>query len=272
MAEAASLPERAVVSLNRVRFDYTGKKTSHTALDGISFDIRPGEFVCILGPSGCGKSTLLRLIAGLNRPSGGELTVRGEPVKGPGVDRAVVFQGYSLFPWLTAKGNILFGLKQSRRHPSPKERNETADRYLEAVGLSDAAGKYPKELSGGMRQRVAVARALALESEILLMDEPFGAIDPRLRTELQELVSRLSYEEKKTVIFVTHDVGEAILLADRIFVMEPKRIASVAQVPFPHPRVREEIMRTEEYDRLRLQLTLAFYEKTGDVAGEGAGI
>ena len=261
-----------ILELKGLCYDYADKKSRFTALDGIDLSVRKGEFVCVLGPSGCGKSTLLRILAGLNRATAGEARVRNQPVKGPGTDRAVVFQGYSLFPWLTAKGNVLFGMKQNGRRCTRRERNEAAMRYLRAVGLEEAADRYPKQLSGGMRQRVAVARALALESEILLMDEPFGAVDPRLRTELQELVSKLSSEEGKTVVFVTHDIHEAILLADRIVVMEPGHIASVVDVPFPHPRVLSDLSKTDEYERLRLLLTLAYYEKTGNLTGEGAGI
>ena len=227
----------------------------------INLDIREGEFICILGASGCGKSTLLSLLAGLNRVKSGEIFVDGKKLKGPGTDRAVVFQQYSLFPWLTVKGNVLFGIKQSGRKIGKKERERLAMEQIENVGLSGAVNRYPSQLSGGMQQRVAVARALALESDILLMDEPFGAIDPRLRLELQELVSRLCTQNHKTVVFITHDIDEAILLADRIVVMEPGRIKNIIKVRFPHPRVREELSGTDEYEKLHRQLISAFYDQ-----------
>jgi NitT/TauT family transport system ATP-binding protein len=242
-------------------FDYVDKKSKYEALKDINLDIREGEFICILGASGCGKSTLLSLLAGLNRVKSGEIFVDGKKLKGPGTDRAVVFQQYSLFPWLTVKGNVLFGIKQSGRKIGKKERERLAMEQIENVGLSGAVNRYPSQLSGGMQQRVAVARALALESDILLMDEPFGAIDPRLRLELQELVSRLCTENHKTVVFITHDIDEAILLADRIVVMEPGRIKSIIKVRFPHPRVREELSGTDEYEKLHRQLISAFYDQ-----------
>ena len=155
---------------------------------------------------------------------------------------------------------MLFGLRQNGKKYTRRERDEASMRYLNSVGLGASADKYPSQLSGGMQQRVAVARALALESEILLMDEPFGAIDPRLRLELQELVSRLSTENQKTVVFVTHDIDEAILLADRIVVMEPGRIRTVLNVEFPHPRKREELIRSNTYEQLHVRLTSAFYD------------
>ena len=202
------------IHIKDVSFEYIDKKSKYEALSNVSLDIKEGEFVCLLGSSGCGKSTLLSLLSGMNKATSGVINVDNHEIEGPGIDRAVVFQHYSLFPWLTAKGNVLFGIKQNGKNYSKKERSELADSYLDSVGLSYAKDKYPSQLSGGMQQRVAVARALALESEILLFDEPFGAIDPKLRLELQELVSRLSVEKKKTVVFVTHDIDEAILLAD----------------------------------------------------------
>lgn len=249
------------IEIKDVNFDYLDKKSKYEALKDINLDIREGEFICILGASGCGKSTLLSLLAGLNRVKSGEIFVDGKKLKGPGTDRAVVFQQYSLFPWLTVKGNVLFGIKQSGRKIGKKERERLAMEQIENVGLSGAVNRYPSQLSGGMQQRVAVARALALESDILLMDEPFGAIDPRLRLELQELVSRLCTQNHKTVVFITHDIDEAILLADRIVVMEPGRIKSIIKVRFPHPRVREELSGTDEYEKLHRQLISAFYDQ-----------
>ena len=260
------------IEIKNVSFDYVEKKTSFEALKNINLNIRSGEFVCILGSSGCGKSTLLSLLTGLNRAKEGKILVDGEEIKGPGIDRAVVFQQYSLFPWLTVKGNILFGIRQSGKKYSKKEREELADSYVESVGLTSAKDRYPNQLSGGMKQRVAVARALALESDILLLDEPFGAIDPKLRLELQELVSKLCVEHKKTVVFITHDIDEAILLADRVVVMEPGKLRSILKVNLPHPRVRDELVRTDEYEKLHRQLISSFYDHVEDHIGEGVAL
>lgn len=249
------------IEIQDVSFDYVDRRTCFTALQHINLNIREGEFICILGSSGCGKSTLLSLLSGLNRAKEGRILVNGEEIKGPGIDRAVVFQQYSLFPWQTVKENVLFGIKQSGKKYSRKEREELALQYVESVGLLNAKDRYPSQLSGGMKQRVAVARALALQSDVLLLDEPFGAIDPKLRLELQELVSKLCVEHKKTVVFITHDIDEAILLGDRIVVMEPGRIRTILKVRLNHPRVREELIRTEEYEKLHRQLIAAFYDQ-----------
>lgn len=251
--------KKTKISIKDVSFEYVDKKSKYEALKDISLEINEGEFVCLLGSSGCGKSTLLSLLNGMNKATKGEIRVDEKLITGPGIDRAVVFQHYSLFPWLTAKGNVLFGIKQNGKDYTKKQRLELADSYLESVGLSYAKDKYPSQLSGGMQQRVAVARALALESEILLFDEPFGAIDPKLRLELQELVSRLSVEKKKTVVFVTHDIDEAILLADRIVVMEPGKIRTIVDVDIPHPRKRDDLVGKKKYEDLHKKLITSFY-------------
>ncbi len=253
------------ISIRDVSFDYIDhKRNRFTALEHVSLDVGKNEFICILGSSGCGKSTLLSLLSGLNKAQSGEILIDGKKITGPGIDRAVVFQQYSLFPWLTAKGNVLFGIKQSGKKYTKEERNRKADEYLKSVGLYGAANKYPSQLSGGMKQRVAVARALALESEILLFDEPFGAIDPKMRLELQEMVSRLIKEENKTAVFVTHDIDEAILLADRIVVMEPGKIRTIIDVKIPHPRKRDDLAGTEIYEKLHRKLIASFYAHVED--------
>ena len=252
------------IDIDHISFHYPGSGQRETALDDVSLSIEAGEFVCLLGPSGCGKSTLLSLLEGLNQADSGEIRMDGEVITGPGRNRAVVFQHYSLFPWLTAQKNVLFGIRQSGVRHSREESRARADHYLSCVGLGSAGGRYPSELSGGMQQRVAIARALAMEADILLMDEPFGAIDPKLRQDLQELVSRLSVEHHKTVVFVTHDIDEAILLADRIVVMEPKHIRAVVPVGFPRPRRRDNIAQTEDYIQLRKHLMSLFYEQVAD--------
>ncbi len=252
------------IDIDHITFHYPGSGQRETALDDVSLSIEAGEFVCLLGPSGCGKSTLLSLLEGLNQADCGEIRIDNSIVTRPGCDRAVVFQHYSLFPWLTARKNIIFGIRQSGVRHSREEQRQLADYYLACVGLGNAGNRYPAELSGGMQQRVAIARALAMEADILLMDEPFGAIDPKLRQDLQELVSRLSVEHHKTVVFVTHDIDEAILLADRIVMMEPKHIRSVVPVKFSHPRRRDAIAQTEEYIQLRKHLMSLFYEQVAE--------
>ncbi len=252
------------IDIDHITFHYPGSGQRETALDDVSLSIEAGEFVCLLGPSGCGKSTLLSLLEGLNQADRGEIRIDNSIITRPGCDRAVVFQHYSLFPWLTARKNIIFGIRQSGVRHSREEQRQLADYYLACVGLGNAGNRYPAELSGGMQQRVAIARALAMEADILLMDEPFGAIDPKLRQDLQELVSRLSVEHHKTVVFVTHDIDEAILLADRIVMMEPKHIRSVVSVKFSHPRRRDAIAQTEEYIQLRKHLMSLFYEQVAE--------
>ncbi len=252
------------IEIRDVSFDYVDRRSKSSVLDHVSLTIKEGEFICILGSSGCGKSTLLGLLNGLRMAKSGSILLDGKEIQGPGPDRAVVFQQYSLFPWLTVKGNILFGIRQSGKKYSRAEREKLAEEYIRKVGLMGAASKYPGQLSGGMKQRVAVARALALESDVLLLDEPFGAIDPILRLELQEMVSRLCTENNKTVVFVTHDIDEAILLADRIVVMEPGRIRTVLPVEFPHPRKRENLTGTQEYESLHRKLIASFYAHVED--------
>lgn len=195
-----------------------------------------GEFRVLLGPSGCGKSTLLRMVAGLDRPDTGEILVNGQPVHGPGKDRGMVFQKYTSLPWLTVEENIGYGLKING--VPPKERRETVDRLLKAVGLTEFAGVYPETLSGGMQQRVAIARTLALRPSVILMDEPFGALDAQTRSEMQQLLLQIWDETACTILFVTHDVEEAVYLADRIFIMSshPGTIVEDVQVPFDRPR------------------------------------
>ena len=208
-------------------------------IDRFDLAVLPGEFAVLLGPSGCGKTTLLRLLAGLETPDSGRITVDETPVCGPDKSRGMVFQSYSSFPWLTVLDNVLFGLRLSG---GPRNlQRETAARYLKLVGLDRFQDYYPDQLSGGMKQRVALARTLAVNPEILLMDEPFAALDYQSRLLMQELVLRIWTEEKRTVIFVTHDVDEALFLADRIFVcsMRPTHLEFSMHIPFPRPRLDE---------------------------------
>lgn len=212
------------------------KRQEMIALADLSLEVRTGELVTIVGTSGCGKSTFLRLVAGLVEPSSGLIEVDGQAVRGPGPDRGMVFQSYTLFPWLNALDNVKFGLKKQRL--GKKEQDEIARHYLNLVGLSGFERAYPAQLSGGMKQRVAIARALAYNPAILLMDEPFGALDAQTRELMQELLLKIWTESQTTILFITHDVDEAIFLADRVYVMtaRPGRIKREITVTLPRPR------------------------------------
>ena len=233
----------ARLKVDNVSLRYQSPKgDTFTALDRVSFEVPDQQFAVIVGPSGCGKSSLLYLTAGLNEPSEGEIYVGGQKVDGPGADRGMVFQGYTLFPWLTVRQNIEFGLK--RRKLPASEIRTIVEFYLGEVGLAKFAEHYPKQLSGGMMQRVAIARALANDPQILLMDEPFGALDSQTRLQMQQLLLQVWGNSKKTVVFVTHDIDEAILLADRIYVMgaRPGRIKEILDVPIERPRTLDVVM------------------------------
>ena len=210
----------------------------HWALSDVNLDIGAGEFVCAIGPSGCGKTTLLNMIAGFLKPTLGTVEVNGKSVSGPGPDRGVVFQEYALFPWLTARRNVEFGLRQQGLDKASAR--QRAEQLLALTGLAHAADRFPFELSGGMRQRVAVARALATEPKVLLMDEPFAAIDALTRATLQKELLRIWQELKLSVFFITHNIEEAVYLAQRVVVMSPHpgRIERVVEVDLPYPRDR----------------------------------
>jgi NitT/TauT family transport system ATP-binding protein len=207
-----------------------------TVFQDLSLDVADLQFVAIIGPSGCGKSTFLRIVNGLDAPDEGSVEIDGKPVTGPGAGRAMVFQGFDLFPWRTALENVAFGLEM--QGVNKRERMDTARQYIDMVGLSGFAGSYPHQLSGGMQQRVGIARALAVRPEVLLMDEPFGALDLQTRDLLQDELLRIWQTDRKTVLFVTHSIEEAIYLADRIIVLSPRpaRIQRDIAVPFARPR------------------------------------
>jgi ABC-type nitrate/sulfonate/bicarbonate transport system ATPase subunit len=237
------------------------------AVDALNLTVRDQEFVCIVGPSGCGKSTLLRVVAGLQRPSDGQVTLDGLPVSEPGADRGMVFQSYTLFPWLTVQGNVEFGLRL--RGVPVEEREATVRRYIDLVGLAGFEHSYPKELSGGMMQRAAIARALANDPEVLLMDEPFGALDAQTRALMQELLLAVWEQTHKTVLFVTHDIQEAILLGDRVYVMtaRPGRIKQEVPIALPRPRTVD-VLDSESFIRLRRQIHLLIREESPKVLEE----
>ena len=215
---------------------FSGAQGETEALRGIDFSVRRREFVCVIGPSGCGKSTLIRILAGLEKASSGQVLLDGAPIQGPGRDRGMVFQSYSLFPWLTVKGNVMFGPQAAGSSRTIAEGH--AREWLELVGLTKFADAYPHQLSGGMRQRVAIARALANEPRILLMDEPFGALDAQTRSRMQAHLLDIWRNIDVTVLFITHDLDEAIYLADRILVLKPHpgEVQEVIEVPVPRPR------------------------------------
>ena len=252
--------------MRAVRFCYKNARQKTEALHGVDLSIADGEFVCVIGPSGCGKSTLLRLLAGLDMPDSGEISIGGEPVEGPGADRMIVFQDYALFPWLTAEKNISFALSRAKRVPRA-EAKRTAAEYLQKVGMAQAADYYPCQLSGGMKQRVAIARALAMDTDILLLDEPFGALDAKIRASLQELLLALWANDggkKKTVVFVTHDINEALILADRIVYMQPGKIAGELRIDIPRPR--RNVESSEEFGAYRRTLMRLFEGEDTEVA------
>ncbi|NIY63114.1 Taurine ABC transporter, ATP-binding protein [Streptomyces malaysiensis] len=240
---------------------YPMKNTTFTALGQVSLDIGDREFVAVVGPSGCGKSTLLSMVAGLVQPTSGTVTVDGAPVAGPGPDRGVIFQQYALFPWLTVRGNVEFGLKLA--HVPAAERRRRADHAIELVGLADFADALPKTLSGGMKQRCAIARAYAVDPEVLLMDEPFGALDALTRVQLQDQLLDTWTQERRTVLFITHDVDEAVYLAGRVVVMaaRPGRIHRVIEVDLPYPRT-EEIRLSTEFARIRNDVWAHVYHQS----------
>ncbi|MDR2356800.1 MAG: ABC transporter ATP-binding protein [Oscillospiraceae bacterium] len=257
------------IILQNLTVSYEEKGGLFTALDDISFGVADGEFVSVIGSSGCGKSTLLSVLEGLLRPSGGSALIDGAPISGPGPDRGVVFQSYSLFPWMTARKNVAFGIKHARRELKRAEVYRIADEYLEKVGLSDSRGRYPSRLSGGMQQRVAIARALAMDTDILLMDEPFGAVDAKNRVQLQEMLLDLWGHEarRKTVVFITHDIDEAIFLSDRVVMLteSPGRVYRDIHVPFPRPRDRSGLLGSSVYVEFRRDVTALFFgDKTGE--------
>ncbi len=234
-------------NLHKTYFDLA-VGTKVTAVQDVSLEIRPGEFVAVVGPSGCGKSTILNMVAGFLPSTRGEIIVGDQPVKGPGRDRGVVFQNFALLPWKTVIDNVGFGLKM-RGIPKP-ERDRIAREFLALAGLSHAADRYPNELSGGMQQRVGVVRALANEPDVLLMDEPFASVDAQTRMTLQEELTRIWQERPHTVLFITHDVGEAVFLADRVIVLSKGRVLREIEVPLARPRVWDAVSGQDDFKRL----------------------
>lgn len=246
----ASHPKLEVRNLSKV---FQQRRKSLTVLDQINLHLLDNELVCLVGASGCGKSTLLKIIAGLSQPTTGEIRVDSAVVPGPGADRGMVFQSYTLYPWLTVAQNIAFGLKLQK---VPKaQQQERVSYYLHMIGLSNFANAYPKQLSGGMKQRVAIARALVNQPEVLLMDEPFGALDAQTKEQLQEFLLELWEQTKITILMVTHDIEEAIFLSQRLYIMasHPGRVK--AEIPIPLPSSRHlDLKLTTEFLELKRQV------------------
>ena len=247
------------ISIKNLSFTYPDDKKQKLILKDIDLTVEPGEFVCLLGQSGCGKSTLLRLLAGLEKPTVGEISQDGNPIEGAGLDGGVVFQSYGLFPWMTAGNNIMLALKQKYKNKTKAEHKEIAMKALRAVGLKDDVfNKLPKELSGGMKQRCAIAQAFSINPPVLLMDEPFGALDAVTRARLQDMVLELwgSQEKKKTVFFVTHDVDEALLLSTRICVLgqAPSKVSYDVKIPADKKPTRDTLFDDTEMMKLRNEL------------------
>jgi ABC-type nitrate/sulfonate/bicarbonate transport system ATPase subunit len=245
-----------ILKVRGVERRFASATGSTLALQATDLDVAENDFITILGPSGCGKSTLLRIVAGLDHPTAGEVQLDGRRIEGPGADRGMVFQSYTLFPWLTVLDNVCFGL---RERGLPRSRQlEIAHDFLGKVGLKGFAHHYPKQLSGGMQQRTALARALANDSRMLLMDEPFGALDHQTRELMQELLLGIWEAQAKTVLFVTHDIDEAVFMGSRVVVMSarPGRIKLDRRVALPHPR-RYSVKTTPEFVALKAELTEA---------------
>lgn len=248
------------IEISGVTQEFEKKDGKFLALDTVNLNVEQNEFICVVGPSGCGKTTLLNIIAGLCKPTTGTVKVRGELVTGPGKGKGVVFQQYALYPWLTVEKNVEFGM---RMKGVPKaERAEIAKKYIDLVGLSKFTKAYPKELSGGMKQRVAIARAYATAPEVLLMDEPFGALDAQTRAQLQENLLKTWEQERKTCFFITHDVEEAVLLATKIIIMSagPGHITEIVPVTLPYPRTQQTKL-TSEFNELKNQIWNKVYRE-----------
>ncbi|MGV9677879.1 ABC transporter ATP-binding protein [Nocardia sp. NPDC003482] len=245
-----STPVKLSLSGVRKEFRVRGERESFTALEDVTVDVRDGEFLVLVGPSGSGKSTLLDLLGGLERPSGGQLLLDGAPITGPGLDRGIVFQQYALLPWRTARGNIEFGLEA--KGVKRRERRRLADDYLDLVGLGGFGDRYPHELSGGMKQRVAIARSLAFDPEVLLMDEPFAALDAQTRESLQDELLRIWETTRKTILFITHGIDEAVYLGQRVAVLtsRPGRVKAVVDIDLDR-HTAADIRSSEPFRELR---------------------
>lgn len=248
-----------------ISLNYNRQGAHFPVVDSVTLALRVGEFSVLVGPSGCGKSSFLRILAGLERPTSGRIEQDEAPVNGPGSGRAVVFQSYANFPWLRAQDNVTFGL--SLRGTPRSAALQTSAELLEAVGLAEHAMDYPHQLSGGMQQRLAIARALAVDPPVLLMDEPFGALDPITRRAMQQLVRRLVADRSTTIVFVTHDTEEAVFLGDRVFVFSPRPARIVREIEIPLPERNLELIETPRFRELEAEVQSALREGIRSTVG-----
>ncbi len=233
---------------------YKTSKGPFTVLDGVNLTVNEGEFICVIGHSGCGKSTLLNMVSGFATPTTGQVRLEGQPIGEPGPDRMVVFQNYALLPWLTAYENIYLAIDAVNPNKSEAEKREITQKHLAMVGLTEAAHKKPSQISGGMKQRVSIARALAIAPKVLILDEPFGALDAITKEELQEELLKIWNDNRATVLMITHDIDEALFLADKLVMMTngpAAKIGEILEIPFPRPRDRARIMEDPTYYKLR---------------------
>jgi len=246
---------RPRITFDRVSVEFPSTTGPMRVVDDVSYEIGDREFVSVIGPSGCGKTTMLNMVAGFMQPTSGRVLLDGAPIPGPGPDRGVMFQEYGVFPWLTVRENIAFGLRLAANRTAGAERDEIVARYMRLMGLEEFADAWPRMLSGGMRQRLALARAYAIRPQFLLMDEPFGALDAQTRTAMQDLLLQVLAAEGKTVMLITHSVEEAVYLSNRVVVMSarPTRIREIVEVPFGYPR-DESLHETAAFGELRSHL------------------
>lgn len=261
------------VSVERLTKKYpSGDKADQLVVfEGINFTIEQGEFVCIIGHSGCGKSTIMNVLAGLDSPTAGVIIMDGKEIAGPSLDRGVVFQNYSLLPWLTTRQNVAFGVKARWPQWSKQKVNGHSEKFLDMVGLSHSLDRKPSQLSGGMRQRVSIARAFATSPKLLLLDEPFGALDALTRGIIQDELIKIWSETHQTVFMITHDVDEAILLADRILLMTngpQARVAESVTINLPRPRDRATVIEDERYYKIRNHLVNFLVKRSGELTGK----
>jgi bicarbonate transport system ATP-binding protein len=251
---ATATKREAFLTIKDVSKVYPTKKGSFTVLDGVNLTVEEGEFICVIGHSGCGKSTLLNMVSGFAFPTDGEVRLQGQPITKPGPDRMVVFQNYALLPWRTAFENVYLAVHAVHPNKSQAEKRAIVRDHLAMVGLSDAADKKPPQMSGGMRQRVSIARALAVRPQVLILDEPFGALDAITKEELQEELLKIWNDHRCTVLMITHDIDEALFLSDRLVMMTngpAAKIGEIMEIPFPRPRDRARIMEDPQYYKLR---------------------
>jgi len=252
---------------------YPTSSGPYPVLDGINLEVQQGEFVCVIGHSGCGKSTLLNMVSGFATPSSGQVLLRGQPIRQPGPDRMVVFQGYALLPWMSAYDNVLLAVESVKPTLPDRQKREIVEEHLRLVGLEKVADKLITQISGGMKQRVAIARALAIRPEVLILDEPFGALDAITKEELQQELLQIWNTQKCTVLMITHDIDEALFLADRLVMMTngpAAGIGDVMTIDFPRPRNREDIMEDPRYYELRNQALDFLYNRFAHDEDEAA--